>query len=129
MADGTATGARIRRARKLLRMTQQDLADKVGVSRNTVDAWENERSYPKRYDVVLEEVLGITLDGEPQAPAVVPEYEWERLLLADETLPYAERVKIIEVTRRARSDGAPAPGQRPAGDARAPQAQAPGRTA
>lgn len=120
MPDGPHIGARIRRARKLLRMTQQELADKVGVSRTTVDAWENGRSYPKRHDVVLEEALGISLGGEPQAPpAIVPEYEWERLLLADETLPYAERVQIIEVTRRARAGGGPAPAPRPgAGGAR-----------
>jgi len=117
-------GARIRRARKLLRMTQQELADKVGVSRNTVDAWENGRSYPRRYDVALEEVLGISLDGEPQAPpAIVPEYEWERLLLLDETLPYAERVQIIAITRRSRADGGPAPGPRSAGDGRAARAR------
>src|SRR5580700_10268255 len=58
-------GAIIRRARKHLRMTQQQLADKVGVSRNTVDSWENGRSKPTRYDVALEEVLGVSLDGAP----------------------------------------------------------------
>ncbi len=86
MPAGPHVGARIRRARKLLGLTQQELAAKVGVSRNTVDSWENDRAYPKRYDVALEQVLGIDLSGEPARPGplddLLPVQEpWEQTLL------------------------------------------------
>ena len=97
-------GARIRRARKLLRMTQQELADKVGVSRTTVDSWENGRSYPKRYDVALEEALGISLDGEPAGQdELVPADEWEQAVLSDPGLPPVMARSIVEASRAARS--------------------------
>jgi transcriptional regulator with XRE-family HTH domain len=94
MPDPPHVGAMIRRARKHLRMTQQELANRVGVSRTTVDAWENGRSYPKRYDVALEEVLGISLDGTPE-PGPEDEWErWERAVLANPDIP-AETARAI----------------------------------
>lgn len=122
MQPDPALGLVIRRARERRRMTQQQLADAAGVSLRTVSNWELGHHVPRNRTGVLEDILGISLGGEPQAPAIVPEYEWERLLLLDETLPYAERVQIIEVTRRARAEGAPAPVPRPAGGAREPRA-------
>jgi transcriptional regulator with XRE-family HTH domain len=96
-------GATIRRARKLLRMTQQELADKVGVSRNTVDSWENERSYPKRYDVALEQVLGISLDGAPADDELTPTDEWEAAVLSDDGLPDHLKRQMISDSRAARA--------------------------
>jgi len=87
-------GAQIRRARQLLDMRQQDLADKLGVSRNTVDSWEHDRSYPQRKLARLEQVLGITLEGEP---GLVPRNEWEQATLADPDLPdEIKRAFVIE---------------------------------
>lgn len=59
-------GAQIRHARQLLDWRQQDLADALGVSRNTVDAWENDRSWPQRKTARLEQILGITLTTSSQ---------------------------------------------------------------
>lgn len=58
-------GDQIRRARQRKRWTQRQLADRVGVDRKTIDNWENDRSYPRNRVGALEEVLGITLGGEP----------------------------------------------------------------
>jgi transcriptional regulator with XRE-family HTH domain len=96
-------GAKIRRARKLQGWTQQELADKVGVSRNTIESAENDRSYPSRCDVALEEVLGIRLDGQPTAQEeLVPEDEWERTVLNDPDLPDEWKRDLIGDSRRAR---------------------------
>ena len=122
MAADTRIGTSIKRARERKRWTQRQLAEAVDVNIKTVDNWENGRTSPRSSIGALEEILGVSFDSEPPA-AIVPEYEWERLLLMDETLPYAERVQIIRVTRRARADGAPAPGPRSAGDGRAAQAR------
>jgi transcriptional regulator with XRE-family HTH domain len=98
-------GARIRRARKLLGLTQQELAAKIGVSRNTVDAWENGRSYPKRYDVALEEALDISLAGEPEpAPALVATDEWEQSVLDDRYLSDDDKRDLITSSRAARAE-------------------------
>lgn len=119
------TGARIRRARKLLRLTQQQLADKVGVSRNTVDAWENGRSYPKRYDVALEEALGIDLAGDgEQAPAALDDLkpwqdDWEAQVANDSDMPVDWRRDLIEDSRRARRAYAERRAQRRARDRQA----------
>lgn len=63
MATDGPIGTRIRRARERKRMRQRDLADALGVSRTTVDAWENDRSYPRSSIGALEEILGVSLDG------------------------------------------------------------------
>ena len=91
-------GAQIRRARQLLDMRQQDLADKLGVSRNTVDSWEHDRSYPQRKLARLEQVLGISLDAAPEPePELVPRNEWEAATLADPDLPdEIKRAFVIE---------------------------------
>ncbi len=73
MAADTRIGTKIRRARERKRMSQQDLADVLGVSRSAVNAWERGRAHPRSSIGALEEVLGIVLDGEaedapPQRP-------------------------------------------------------------
>ena len=101
-------GAQIRRARQLLDMRQQDLADKLGVSRNAVDSWENDRSYPQRTMARLEQVLGVSLTGDAQPPAgplddLKPWQEpWEEEVAADEGLPVETRRWLIEDSRLAR---------------------------
>ena len=97
-------GAQIRRARQLLDMRQQDLADKLGVSRNTVAKWEVDQAYPQRKQARLEQVLGISLDGEPAEPAeLVPEDEWEAAVLADDDLPDRIKQAFIRDSRAARA--------------------------
>lgn len=52
------TGAMIRRLREERRMTQQQLAEKIGVSDKTISKWENSRGYP---DISLIEPLSDAL--------------------------------------------------------------------
>lgn len=66
MPDNTASI--IRKARQRKRMTQEELAAKVGVRRETVTSWEG-GTYPQRYAGAIEEVLGVTLPApEPATP-------------------------------------------------------------
>lgn len=56
-------GKQIRKYRTELKLSQDDLADKVYVTRQTVSNWENDRNYPDiRSLVLLSNVFGISLD-------------------------------------------------------------------
>ena len=49
--------------RKLNNMTQEDLADKVGVTRQSIAQWESGKTCPNiEQSKLLAEVLGVTLD-------------------------------------------------------------------
>jgi transcriptional regulator with XRE-family HTH domain len=63
MATDPRIGARIKIARARRGMSQQQVADAIGVARTTVDSWENGRSQPKRGKVLgaLERELGVSL--------------------------------------------------------------------
>ena len=105
MPERPKVGARIRRARQLLDMRQQDLADKLGVSRNTVDSWENDRAYPQRKLARLEEILGITLEPrDPLSVPLEPENDWEREVLGDEELDLEVRRALVLDWRAARDE-------------------------
>lgn len=100
-------GMKIKRARERLRMTQAQLGAALGVSQKTVDNWEHDKTYPKSAIGALEEVLGISL-GETPSAGITPEDDWERLVLEDQTLPYAERADIVRRSRRLRAELYPA---------------------
>lgn len=53
------TGDQIRTARERRRMTQQELADELGVSLRTVSNWERGESIPRNRAGAIEEFLGI----------------------------------------------------------------------
>ena len=56
-------GKQIRKYRTELELSQDDLADKVYVTRQTISNWENDRNYPDiRSLVLLSNVFGISLD-------------------------------------------------------------------
>ena len=59
----TATGAEIRRARTAAGMSQQALADRLGVSQPQISAWESGRLLP-RWPQLLD--IGLVLDVSPQ---------------------------------------------------------------
>ena len=63
MPGTTHVGARIRRARKLQHLTQQQLADKIGVTRQTINAIEGEK-YSPTLEVAFQiaHVFGVPLD-------------------------------------------------------------------
>lgn len=56
-------GNQIRKYRTGLKLSQDDLAEKVYVTRQTISNWENNRNYPDiRSLVLLSNVFGISLD-------------------------------------------------------------------
>ena len=56
-------GKQIRRFRTELKLSQDDLADKVYVTRQTISNWESDRNYPDiRSLVLLSNVFGVSLD-------------------------------------------------------------------
>lgn len=56
-------GERLRQARQGRELTQEELAERIGVSRQTISSWENDRSYPDIGSVIaLSELYGISLD-------------------------------------------------------------------
>lgn len=75
-------GKIIKRARERKRMSQGDAAQALGVSRSAVNAWENDRAYPRSSLGAIEALYGITLDdAEPEPPLIPPDFLadiWER---------------------------------------------------
>jgi len=66
-----ALGERIKHARESLRMSQQELADRLMVSRDTIINWEKGHTHPRPRDLIaLEEILG-RLDGGPEDLAAI----------------------------------------------------------
>jgi DNA-binding XRE family transcriptional regulator len=63
---------KIKRARERLMMTQAELGARVRKSQKTIDNWEHDRSYPKSSIGALEQVLGVSVDGQPEASLVPP---------------------------------------------------------
>ena len=58
-------GSRIRLRRQELRMTQAQLAARLGVHPATVRSWELNRNFPERHQGALEALLRIRLHGDP----------------------------------------------------------------
>ena len=67
MATELPIGTRIKRRRQVLRLTQEDLAGRLGVSKSTVANWESGKHFPLRYLGAVEQELGISL-AEPAEP-------------------------------------------------------------
>lgn len=117
MAADLPLGTRIKRARERMRvsghyMSQQELADALGVSRSAVNAWENNRAHPRSSIGALEAILGVTLTGSPDVLVFRgPEEEdfWRNLQTAG--VGEDERRKLLEQFRRNRE----APVRREAG--------------
>ena len=56
-------GTKLKKARNNANLTQEDIAEKIGVSRQTVSNWENNKSYPDIISVIrLSDIYGISLD-------------------------------------------------------------------
>ena len=55
---------RLKQARLAINMTQEVVAEKVGVSRQTMSNWENGKSYPDIASIItLSDIYGLTLDS------------------------------------------------------------------
>lgn len=70
-------GKIIKRARERKRMSQAEAAAALGVSRSALNAWENDRAYPRSSIGAIEELYGISLDEEPESTDVLEE-RWGR---------------------------------------------------
>ena len=56
-------GTRLKQARIEAKFTQEELAEKIQVTRQTISSWENQRSYPDISSIVqLSEIYNISLD-------------------------------------------------------------------
>ena len=56
-------GQRIKDYRNLNKMSQEELADRVYVSRQTISSWENDKSYPDIHSLLmLSEIFKVSLD-------------------------------------------------------------------
>lgn len=108
-------GTRIRRARERQGMKQDDLARAVHRSVRAVNDWENDRREPRNSLGLLEDVLGVRLDGDQPdaqpAPAVVTANQhilWVRRLweIPDQEMP--ARVRLALIATLLREQDAPA---------------------
>lgn len=56
-------GQRIKDYRNLNKMSQEELAERVYVSRQTISSWENDKSYPDIHSLLmLSEIFNVSLD-------------------------------------------------------------------
>jgi len=110
MATPVPLGDRIRKRRQQLRLTQEEMARRVGVHPSTVLNWEKGKHFPSRYQGAVEEVLGVSLDAEPEPerPAISPH---TRMLLRRELSEedYERVMALLERRDRALPRPAPAP--------------------
>jgi transcriptional regulator with XRE-family HTH domain len=89
-------GLRIKKRRQVLRLTQADLAARLGVAKSTVANWETGKHYPARYLGVIEEALGVSLTDEPEPDPRLAEIRALKMDPADE----AEFIAALEIVRR-----------------------------
>ena len=75
----TRIATRIRNRRQELGWLQQELADRVGVDRVTVSNWETGKQKPERYIGKLQQVLGISLEDDPDPQRHTTEDEMDEL--------------------------------------------------
>lgn len=101
MASQPRIGTRLRRAIERKRMDQADVARALGVSRSAVNAWVNDRTYPRNAIGALEELLGVDLTTPEGAEVYTDPVElaiWLDTSIEDE----AERRDLIEQLRASR---------------------------
>ena len=56
-------GTKLKNAREKLNMSQENVADKIGVSRQTLSSWENEKTYPDIISLInLSNLYSVSLD-------------------------------------------------------------------
>jgi transcriptional regulator with XRE-family HTH domain len=95
----TDIGARIRRRRQELRMSQRQLAEQIGAHPSAVLSWEAGRHFPARKLGALEAALGIDLSGQPDRPPLTPD---EASLWALDRFSEPERRELIRCLKQFR---------------------------
>lgn len=101
MAAEPAIGTRIKKRRQQLHLTQVQLAERLGVNPSTVLNWEKGKHFPVRYQGAVEQVLGITLDGDGEELYTDP---LERQIWEESSLLEDERRDLIAQLRRKRRE-------------------------
>ncbi len=57
-------GSKLKSARNAANFTQEEIAEKLGVSRQTISNWENSKSYPDIISIIkLSDIYDITIDA------------------------------------------------------------------
>ena len=57
-------GLKLKHARLASNLTQEELSEKIGVSRQTISSWENEKSYPDIINIILlSDIYEVTVDS------------------------------------------------------------------
>lgn len=93
MASEPRLGTKIRRAIERRRMTQQQVADALGVSRSAVNAWVNGRAVPMNAIGALEALLDANLTEQDRGEVYTdPD---ELAIWSITTLPEDERRHLI----------------------------------
>ena len=110
-SDPPSLGARIRRARNLKRLSQQQLAAAVGASVRAVGNWERDQSVPRNLAVV-EEFLGVSLNGTPLMEIYTDPLE--EAIWAEKSLPPDVRRDLSQQIRQARTPPVPTTERPPA---------------
>lgn len=101
--DQTATGRFIARKRKEQNWTQEQLAEKIGVSSKTVSKWERGKCMPD-YSIIqtLCDQLGISLselmDGEEKSQDSIRTYDDEQILDLLERIQSLEKHKKVQTS-------------------------------
>lgn len=107
MSADPALGTKIRKRRQVLRLTQEELAAQLGVSKSTVAHWESGKHFPRRYLGAVEDVLGITLDRDGEAGPLddlLPAHDdWELEVFAADLPDYIRRDLLLR-SRAARAE-------------------------
>src|SRR5260221_10928991 len=98
-----AIGTKIKKRRQVLRLTQEQLAGRLGVSKSAVANWERGKHFPLRYLGAIEQVLGISLDGEEEPPVIPPDLQRK----IDALTPEEQEYVIERLTRRRGAGQAP----------------------
>lgn len=112
MAD-VPVGRRIRLRRQALKWSQQELADKLGVNRATVSAWERGKHLPERNEGAIENVLDISLTQDATS-WYDPDDPIERGIAEDPRLPEPVRRDFIAQLRAQRLQHVPRAHEPPA---------------
>jgi transcriptional regulator with XRE-family HTH domain len=97
--DAEPAGPRIRQARERLKLTQAQLAEKLGVSRASVNSWENDITHP-RSTVLIRDVLNIDQSFLPNERPRIADMSNAELSAHLNTLIAQINETTVEIARR-----------------------------
>jgi transcriptional regulator with XRE-family HTH domain len=101
MAADVPLGEQVRAARERRHLTQQQLADLLGVDRKTVDNWENHRTSPRNR-------MGALVAWAPELGGDESDAERDKAMLHDsiDRMDVRDLAKMVEAYRKLQRNGA-----------------------